>query len=406
MICSSSSPPIRRLRGEGRGPRGFTLVELLAVILILAVLIALLLPAFNLALRTAKNSAASAEISQMAQALAQFKSQFGVYPPSRVVLSETGDYSPATIQSVYSGLSAAAATALSQRSVSYLRRTWPKMVLSTSGPIVNSTTKVYDFTGTGTTTSPTLHIIQGAECLTFFLGGIPQQTSTGWAVVGFAKNPANPMQNAVLTSNRSSPMFEFRPGRLVDLDGNGFPEYLDGLGGSTLRPFVYFSAYEGQGYDPDDNNYNYHFNGVWLGDPDDAGSYDTDGIGVLGGFSTPNAPTGTQNVTGRTDIVASAEPNPYTNDDPVPIDYTQTPPVINTADFRPRDYINKNTYQLFSAGLDNDFGIGGTFNSSGSGVALPFVVNPTSQATGQTLSTAIRSREGDNLTNFNSGRLD
>ena len=51
MICSSSSPPIRRRPGEGRGPRGFTLVELLVVILILAVLIALLLPALNGALR-------------------------------------------------------------------------------------------------------------------------------------------------------------------------------------------------------------------------------------------------------------------------------------------------------------------------------------------------------------------
>ena len=92
MICSSSSPPIRRRPGEGRGPRGFTLVELLAVILILAVLIALLLPALNGALRTAKNAAVGGEINQLAQALASFKAKYGDYPPSRIYLAENGDY--------------------------------------------------------------------------------------------------------------------------------------------------------------------------------------------------------------------------------------------------------------------------------------------------------------------------
>ena len=92
MICSSSSPPIRRRPGEGRGPRGFTLVELLAVILILAVLIALLLPALNGALKTARNAAVGAEINQLAQALASFKAKYGDYPPSRIYLAEDGNF--------------------------------------------------------------------------------------------------------------------------------------------------------------------------------------------------------------------------------------------------------------------------------------------------------------------------
>ena len=96
MICSSSSPPIRRRPGEGRGPRGFTLVELLAVILILAVLIALLLPALNGALKTARNAAVGGEINQLAQALASFKAQYGDYPPSRIYLAENGDYTVVT----------------------------------------------------------------------------------------------------------------------------------------------------------------------------------------------------------------------------------------------------------------------------------------------------------------------
>src|SRR5262249_61205136 len=57
--------------------RGFTLVELLIVVVVLAVLVALLLPAINGALRTARNAAVSAEINQLAQALEQFKSKYG-----------------------------------------------------------------------------------------------------------------------------------------------------------------------------------------------------------------------------------------------------------------------------------------------------------------------------------------
>ncbi len=91
MICSSSNPSPRRLSGEGRGPRGFTLVELLVVILILAILIALLLPALNGAMRTAKNAAVGGEINQLAQALAAFKAKYGDYPPSRIYLAEDGE---------------------------------------------------------------------------------------------------------------------------------------------------------------------------------------------------------------------------------------------------------------------------------------------------------------------------
>src|SRR5262245_13379831 len=107
MICSSS-PPRRRLSRQGRASSGFTMVELLVVMSILAILIALLLPAIRSAIRSARNGAVSAEINQLAQALAQFKSQYGVYPPSRIILSENGNYSTAYIQA-QTGLSANAA---------------------------------------------------------------------------------------------------------------------------------------------------------------------------------------------------------------------------------------------------------------------------------------------------------
>src|SRR5271157_1120090 len=130
MICSSSSPPIRRRPGDGRGPRGFTLVELLLVILILAVLIALLLPALNGALKTAKNAAVGAEINQLAQALASFKARYGDYPPSRILLAEDGNYNSVTspVPLSISGTSQDITLGqLAQRSVAALRKFFPSV---------------------------------------------------------------------------------------------------------------------------------------------------------------------------------------------------------------------------------------------------------------------------------------
>ena len=77
--------PTRRPR---RG--GFTLIELLVVMVVLGILIALLVPAIGGAIKNAKNAAVIAEINQVAQALADFKSKYGDYPPSRILLDEDG----------------------------------------------------------------------------------------------------------------------------------------------------------------------------------------------------------------------------------------------------------------------------------------------------------------------------
>jgi prepilin-type N-terminal cleavage/methylation domain-containing protein len=61
--------------------RGFTLVEMLVVIAIIAVLIGLLLPALSGAINAARRTRMSLEISNLANSVEAYKNKFGDYPP-------------------------------------------------------------------------------------------------------------------------------------------------------------------------------------------------------------------------------------------------------------------------------------------------------------------------------------
>lgn len=395
-----NAPSTLRRKPSGAPRRGFTLVELMVVIVVLALLVALLLPAINGAVRSARNAAVSTEISQLSQALAQFKSAHNVYPPSRIILSETGNYSLSDLrasgheQLSTSAMTNAELTTLANRSISYLRRIWPKMVLSTTGAVSGIPGGFYDFNGDGT--GGQVHVLDGTECLVFFLGGLPGKVGSGqMTVTGFSQNPANPAirESVALGANRSSPMYDFRGGRLVDnypknnagASGNGFPEYLDGLPSVEAQPFVYFSSYEGTGYDPDDVNYPEE--GAKVGGALVIASWSAQyGVssGIAGKFFNKSS---------------SPAPNPYTNGPPLKGGTTSNP-----------EYMNKSTFQLISAGFDGQFGIGGAFQSTGAD-PLPFQttyggVYDGGAATAADLAASIRDRERDNLTNFKGGRLD
>ena len=282
MICSSSSPPIRRRPGEGRGPRGFTLVELLVVLLILAVLIALLLPALDGALKTARNAAVGAEINQLAQALASFKARYGDYPPSRIYLSEDGNLLPNLTGSINGNAGDITYAQLGQRSIAAMRKFFPRVTFN----LGTATGNWYDFNGDGSPTTASgatqQYILQGHECLVFFLGGItfsdsyPVTPNSHLAMTGFGKDPTNPFTNSITgnlgySANRQAPFFEFVANRLVldPADSSGIPGYLDSLGNAppqaTSNPlapsttpinfYAYFSAYGNGGYDPNDVNF-------------------------------------------------------------------------------------------------------------------------------------------------------
>lgn len=367
-------------RRETRQRRtGFTLVELLVVIVIIAILVGLLVPAIIVAVRRANDARVSGDIQTLASGLERFKTTYGEYPPSRVVLNESGiysldgksatpqqsDYTKTLSQATYFGTVPAAKFGtpdisfglLAERSQRAIRRFFPRAAAPT-------TTLWHDFNGNGTLDAGFIYL-EGHECLVFFLGGIPSRTTNsdgtvGFGGSGFGKNPLYPFQNAMTAANRTLPSYEFRGDRLYDADDNdGIPGYRDPLGsGNEGNYFAYFAAYGSAGYDPNDVNLDDTFSQAFrVGNP----------------VITPGSGTGAASFG---NLTTSPSPNPYTSGQP------------NGAT---AVYMNAQSFQLISAGGDSTFGPGGEYHSKGE--HLPTTVS------------GFRDAEADNVTNFTSGRI-
>lgn len=377
--------------------RAFTLVELLVVITILGILVAVLLPAVFSAVRTANAARCSADINLMVTALTNFKNTFNDYPPSRILLHETGQYN-ATDTTALSALYGDVRDditigQLNQRSANYLQKFFPRILCVRSFPPYTP----WDINGNGQIDqTPTM--LTGDECLVFFLGGMAVYSTdsmggTAIGMSGFSKDYKNPFNRS--STSRTRPFFEFAGGRLVDPDNDGFPSYLDTYGNNSpaARSYAYFSSYGSSNYDPNDCN----TLGQGIADPFFTFSASPwhDPHALDDAFSrafTVGFPVDSSNWNScyQTTTAISPGPNPYTTSTP-------TGQIL---------WHNPNTFQIVSAGGDTLFGVGGTFASNTSGAAMPYLdqggfcvpVSPT-------ISTTSRTVEFDNLTNFYGSRL-
>ncbi len=375
---------------------GFTMIELLVVVVIIAILIALLLPAINAAVVAANNARVAAEENNLQTALADFKNKYGEYPPSRIILynptAGNGPYGATTDPTTWP-TGDTHVTDLNQRTVRAMRKYFPRAsaAFPTSGvpsPIT--------WSSSANATANHFIILSGDECLVFFLGGMPQQVQTpsgqGWGVTGFNRDPANPFASPATTAStsRTTPFFEFAPQRLVDLDGDGFPSYIDPMSGNNVladqHPYAYFSAYGNNGYDPNDCNFA-------------SGEMDDGATGTQSLFTRNFTVTFAVNNTAVNTSI-SAAPNPYT---------TGNDPTGATV-----SWFNPQSTQIIAAGRDGLWGLGGAYDASSTSSRLPLFVtdhnnvspnvpltpNPTLE------SGSLRPRERDNITNFSGGRLD
>ena len=400
---------------------GFTLIEVLVVILILGILVGLLVPAIQGAVRTAREAAINAEINNMAGALAEFKNRYGEYPPSRVLLMENGFYNVASTATLDSsgttwftdttnfpssyqlgGQGSYPATGtdltfgqLAERSVRYLRKFFPRAGFSTTAALFSSTATdpnfYHDFNGNGTLDANPI-LLQGHECLVFFLGGLPTHGSQSTGMTGFGKLPQNPFlpfnytppaSSTALSLAHDPSFYTFRAERLVDDDSDGVPGYVDmGFGvNADARYYAYFSAYSSTsttgGYDPNDVNFTV------------PGDTFASGTSMILNFTVPFT-VGTGNVAG------SLVPNPYTKGLSV------------AAASRPAIYHAPQTFQILSPGRDRLYGLGGQYDANPNGERLPIDTNTADYNTGTAasdLTQPARQRERDNLSSF-AGRLD
>lgn len=211
-------------RGPGHGRRAaFTLLELLAVILIIAILIAVAFPAYQAVMANARRATVRSEMTAINSAIAEFKTKYNTEPPSYISFVPVGG-------------------GLSPQTRGILRKMFPQI----------------DFTSPALATSLTQagllgEELKGTEALVFFLGGVRRnpgatQATLTTELVGFSKNPANPFaQPAAGSTSRVGPFFDFDTGRLIPSSGGADDSdnppplvYRDAI--SPSNPYVYAST--------------------------------------------------------------------------------------------------------------------------------------------------------------------
>lgn len=256
--------------------RGFTLVEMLVVISIVGLLAGLLIRVTSQALRRGRLAAVESEISQLQNAMTDAKTKFGTVPPS--LGGPIEDTTPLAFP----------AETLAQRQariMRFLARAFPAYVPDPSiAPYTDWQQRMAyatlwtpnfandNLAGAGNLADwvdpgkncCNVDTLDPAEMLVLWLGGIPRrrQVAVGqfqFETTGFSADPAAPFRMAVtrqewnsghaswqqqgLVDNQRTPrLFDFQGGRLLDNDGDGWPEYYPDLSATVRSPFVFFSS--------------------------------------------------------------------------------------------------------------------------------------------------------------------
>ena len=364
--------------------RGFTLVELLIVIAIIAIVASLLLVAASGLLGRREVAARVVEMREIDLALADFKKEYGVLPPSRVYLREDGIYYVGGTDE-NDDLTTAAQVQRLTDSAQYLTQIFKITLYDRTSPTARTPLQ-FDWNGDGviTTGNAGRWDLSGDQGIVFFLSGVPNRgflpgaptATSAVAFHGFATG-GNPAPTTRGGGDESWQAFDFAErfgtqrlrykNTLQDAAGDPltvFPILLDPEAEPTAGGapgMVYFSSYEGRGYRPDDNG---------------------DSANVAGTFPARDLST--------TLTMMVHYPTLGTVDSPGPNPYTATAANYPVTDRIVVKYLKPDSYQLIFPGPDGLYGPGGQIPPD------PAATVPSStQDTGG----------GDNVANFAASRL-
>jgi prepilin-type N-terminal cleavage/methylation domain-containing protein len=238
---------ISNLKSQTRR-HGFTLVEMLTVIVIISILAGLVVVAAVPAIRRARESTIRQDIAQLEMALVKYKQERGDFPPD---FAGVGDIN-GTIR-----------TAARQDVIRHLRKAFPRFRIPGATPddqwnqlrvfVKQASGKDQTVNLTNVDTAPGMDInqITPGSALVFWLGG-PTDLSNASAnkLVGFSANPANPF---AIGGSRLDDMFdEFDETRLLGTGSGGNPDasgivqyvppHVVNPDGGNPPPYVYFRA--------------------------------------------------------------------------------------------------------------------------------------------------------------------
>jgi len=303
---SAGRRPADRLAASGQGSsgsrRGFTLVEMLTVVVIIGILASLITGAVIAAKRKAMIALTGIELNQFDAALKAYKERHAEYPPD---FSGLNPNSPALVRD-------RARWAV----IRHLEKAFPRYRIP--GATLND--KWTNLMGRLNAYGVTLDALDPSAALVLWLGGLPDGAGST-RLIGFSANAQDPFYFEDTNKNdkydagqdqlgsRLPSLFEFKPERLKLVDG--VLRYFPDIGSSGENaPYVYFRA-------------------------------------SSGGYSGHPTPAFDAALAGHPEWGSTG-----------PCRDTRVPVPTNAPPF---DWANRDSFQIRAAGLDGKFGIGTYF---------------------------------------------